>query len=431
MIRLPDILSLLTWAYTQISSKMPIPDTIALLCQSITVFHLGPLSSYLRTGKEEDSEDRSAMSAPGGEEGALDPIDSKLTFPLAQQLIDSDVDETIPEQPSPSSSSSSSSSSSTDGISMASSATQDSDTAASPSSMTHIPLSDLKDVECSPSAINQGTDMLDALPAPSVASISPPDEPVLGEPVFRPPESSTPLKSNSVATCTTTTTSNIPQLALNGMRRKRVYPKPTFCPFFSTSGTEDSDTTKELWRKRIDLARREDRTTARTTMEDVELKRKASFIQRMPFIEGVQWGLPSEFDQYLFIMGLQAAEEAREAEAGRRYGAGNGDDSPVSDISDEEGFEEEDEEDGGDYTQEDNAVYAGDDDRLTAYYGRAMPKPMRYSGANATQLPIAQPVFREDGGAVRGLVPGPQFEDEDEDDRRAGPMDSVNGAIYF
>ncbi|RXW25560.1 hypothetical protein EST38_g353 [Candolleomyces aberdarensis] len=414
MIRLPDILSLLTWAYTQISSKMPIPDAIASLCQSITVFHLGPLSSYLRTGKEE--EDRSVMSA-AAEDGAPDPIEN----------------ETIPEQPSPSSSSSSSSSStSTDGISMASSATQDSDTGASPSSMTHIPLSDPKDVECSPSVNDQGMGMLDALPAPSVPNIDPPDEPVLGVPVFRPIEFSTPLKSNSVAACPTTTTSNIPQLALNGMRRKREYPKPTFCPFFSTSDTEDSDTTKELWRKRIDLARRQDRTTTSSTMEEAELKRKASFIQRMPFIEGVQWGLPSEFDQYLFVMGLQAAEEAREAEAGRRYGAGDGDDSPVSDISDEEGFEGEEEEEGSDYFPEDNAVYAGDDDRLTTYYGHARPKPMRYSGASAIQLPIAQPVFRDDAGNVRGLVPGPQFDDEDEDDDiRAGPMDSVNGAMYF
>jgi hypothetical protein len=170
----------------------------------------------------------------------------------------------------------------------------------------------------------------------------------------------------------------------------------------------------------------------------------------MPFIESVQWDLPSEVDQCLFSMSLQAAEEQRErlAEGGRRYGRGDvdGNDSPVSDISDDdEVFEDEE---GSDFIPQDNAVYAGNDDGLSAYYGRAVPKRYSVGSVASTQhpvpgrvdtwrpgefaqdrlsLPMTQPVFRN----AEGIVRDPQCDDDGDDIIRAGPMDSVNGAMYF
>lgn len=44
-----------------------------------------------------------------------------------------------------------------------------------------------------------------------------------------------------------------------------------------------------------------------------ELNRKAGYIKRMDWIEGLRWELPSEFEQYMFLVQLQAEEDAREA----------------------------------------------------------------------------------------------------------------------
>ncbi|KAJ2918499.1 hypothetical protein MD484_g1934, partial [Candolleomyces efflorescens] len=437
MIRLPSLRSLLTWAYTQVSSRMPIPDAISLLCQNLAVFSLS-VSSYFLVGKEEDQ--FAMFTADEDECSASEPVDN----------------EAMPEQLSPSScsSSSSSSSASTDAISMSSSATQDSDTGVSSPSVAHTPLSDLKDVECSPSAEDSCMVTSDALPSPAIPNTSPCSQATPGD-------TTEPAPPNPLPTRTNITTPNIPRQALSRAVKKprrtntKVYPKPVFCPFFSTAQTENYDTTKDLWRKRIDLARRHDRRNI-TANEDAELKRKASFIQRMPFIESVQWDLPSEFDHCLFSMSLHAAEEQREllAEMRRRYGRGavDGDDSPVSDNSDDEQVFEEEEE--SDIISQEDAVYGGDDDRLTAYYGRAAPKryavgltvagtqysvPERVdawrSGESAqtsndeVSLPMAQPVSRN---AERpGIGRDPQSDYDGDHIIRAGPMDSVNGAMYF
>ncbi|KAF5341792.1 hypothetical protein D9611_001371 [Ephemerocybe angulata] len=163
---------------------------------------------------------------------------------------------------------------------------------------------------------------------------------------------------------------NTAQEPTNRLRgRAAPYPKPTYCSFFSSSQIENIDETRELWRRRIDIARRRSAAfelqhlhtdgddsgvveqnenglrVGMTAARAAELERKSGYIRRMHFIEDVRWELPSEFDQYLFLLQLQADENEREMRR-EQMGAGpfkedDDTDSDCSGYSDEEQEEEE------------------------------------------------------------------------------------------
>ncbi|TFK27842.1 hypothetical protein FA15DRAFT_666076 [Coprinopsis marcescibilis] len=88
--------------------------------------------------------------------------------------------------------------------------------------------------------------------------------------------------------------------------RRYHHSKPTICSFFSNTIVENAKHTRFLWRKRLQLAQKR---TLRTTSRALELNRKTSYLRKMPYIEGIRWEVPSEFEQYQFLMHLQAKEE--------------------------------------------------------------------------------------------------------------------------
>lgn len=135
---------------------------------------------------------------------------------------------------------------------------------------------------------------------------------------------------------------------VNLKRGRYHYPAPTHCPFFSTPDVENITETRDMWRRRVDIARMLEanrsrgaavhltrRARAAAAAREEELSRKSGFIRRMSFIENVRWDMPSEFEQYLFLLKLQAQEGAEDEVSYEGHSAfgGDGESSDEGDSS--------------------------------------------------------------------------------------------------
>ncbi|EAU85249.2 hypothetical protein CC1G_10035 [Coprinopsis cinerea okayama7 len=165
-----------------------------------------------------------------------------------------------------------------------------------------------------------------------------------------------------------------PQRGARSRPRKPAVPPPTVCPFFSNSVLENAEITRILWRRRLEVARRlaaQRRVASSTSSSSAtrnsaevknqsqptakpELRNKASYLRTMHYIEEVRWEIPSEMEQYLFLLKLQEKERRREERERRscQWTKGTRQGSSSESSSSGSGSYEEEEGEGSEDSQE-------------------------------------------------------------------------------
>ncbi|KAH6909240.1 hypothetical protein BKA70DRAFT_229798 [Coprinopsis sp. MPI-PUGE-AT-0042] len=342
---------------TKMALSVPWPNRfLTLLCEAVTAIQVGASSVFLVQTVEttppqlspnaEPSSKQEADQRTGSSSVVPEPQSAKITtsrsFPKTPALIESSTTHAQPSSklvsisiPSPirplNASPTTISTMDSHGLAQLQSPRQSAHLSEAQHRFASLPPSSSDSSDYSPDASSPDAAVFSAATTPSSAESAPPNYSFKFSGFNSVVVTSTPVRTTTKQRVYHALAHDglgifVPNATKNPSSKPASQNRPTPCAFFSSPSLENVDLTRILWRRRLEIARRRQIGTAITPSRAAELKRKAISLQTMHYIEKVQWDIPSEFDQYLFLLRLQAKEREEEEKKERARRRGDEDD---------------------------------------------------------------------------------------------------------